>query len=150
MAKDGVKTNGFNKEKVRGFLKEVDKIDDWAASEHGKISNKTKERLGNVREHAESIGIQPRVMNAVIKEHRLRRKADGIRDDFADNIGQDDSAIVDQLDNVRLAAQLPLFGDPEDKPAKKPEKKAEPKKTESTVVELAKAAGASPSSGLKH
>lgn len=105
---DGLKTNGFASEKVQGFLKEVDKIDDWAASEIGKINNKKKEKLGDVRSAADQIGIKKSVFNATMKEHRLIRKADAVRDSFAAN-HEDDHDLVDQLDNVRLAAGLPLF-----------------------------------------
>lgn len=139
MSGDDIKTNGFAKTKVAGYLKEVDKIDEWAASEYGKISAKVKDRLNDVREAAEVIGIKKTVMNATIKRHRLQRKADDVRDHFAETIGQGNPDLVDQLDNVMLAAGMDLF-DAADERETKPQKKS----AKSQVEQIAEAAGVKP------
>lgn len=110
MAKDeGIKTNGFSKKKIKGFLAEVDKIDEWSKEQHDKISAQTADKMAGVRDSAENIGIKNSVLNTAIAEHRLRRKADAKRDEFAAKMGTDNSDLVDQLDAVRLAAGMPLF-----------------------------------------
>lgn len=121
---EALKTNGFQKEKVQGFLRSVDKIDAWAASEHGKISKKAQDQINDVRDAGERIGIKKRVLNSVIKRHRLQTKADAVPDEFADSVGagEGNTELIDQMQAVMLAAGLPLFD------GKAEEEKA-PKKT---------------------
>jgi hypothetical protein len=105
-ADEVIKTNGFSKKKIRQFLKDVDKADDWSASEHGKISQQMGDKINNVREAGEVIGIKKRVMNRLISIHRTNKKWREGRDDFVQGLGDNDAALGDQLDAVLLAAGL--------------------------------------------
>lgn len=114
---DGIKTNGFNKQKTKAFLAEWEKIEEWAASEIGKIAQKTRDKKEEVLDAAESIGINKSVFRKVAKEAKLLRQADEIRGTI------DDPDKVDQFDNVKLAAGMTLFdaAGVETPPAKKPQ-----------------------------
>lgn len=104
MTTEGLKTNGFNKKKVVGALKEwdtaqgeFDKIVEEAAAEFAEAKD-------NILGRMEEIGIKRSVMKAIVTEQKLLAKAAGIRNRFAE-----DADVQDQFDNVKVAAGLPLW-----------------------------------------
>lgn len=121
--------NGFNKAKIKTFIDEWTKIEEDAASKIGAIMSKVKTAKDNVLQHAEDIGIKRKVMRSVINEVKLRAKADGLRDAFADSV--EDEEVIDQRDRVASAAGLTLFeaAGVDAKEAKKPKAEKAPKKT---------------------
>ncbi len=131
-------TNGFNKQKVKGFIDEWQKIEDEASAKIGAIMSKVKSAKDNILEHAEGIGIKRKVMRNIITEVKLREKADAMRDEFAENNDED---MIDQRDNVALAAGLTLFDAAgiEAPESKKKAAKPDPKAIADKMDEIAKA-----------
>lgn len=115
MSEEGIKTNGFAKTKVQGFLKDWEK----AQEKRDEIVREANEALSaakdDILERAENLGIQRRVMRNVIAEVQDRARADARREKFAELIAdrEDKGLILDQRDAVALAADLPLFDQPE-------------------------------------
>lgn len=140
MAKDeGIKTNGFNKQKTTAFLKDLDRIEKEEGEAHAKISEKYAGQRETVKEAAEAIGINRRVLGKVSQERKLLRKIDSLRG----NLGDED--LIDQFDNVKLAGGMTLFdaagvdAPPQKKPApsgkKPPSKGGKPEVTKDVKIQ---------------
>lgn len=104
MAADtGIKTNGFNKQKVQSFKKQWEKAEAEAASIIGAAMQKCKEAKDDILAAADAAGIKKSVFRKVMKRSKLINQAEEIRESI------DDEDMVDQFDNVQLALGLPLF-----------------------------------------
>ena len=103
MSEDEGLTNSFSKTKVQKFKKEWERVEADAASEIGSIMKGVKDAKDGILESAEAIGIKKSVFKKVMKKAKLLRQAEEVRSSI------DDEEVVDQFDNVQLAAGLPLF-----------------------------------------
>lgn len=146
---DGVKTNGFDKAKVQTFIAEWEKTEADASEKIGRIMAKVKSDKDNILEAAENIGIARKVMRSVINEKKLRNKADAARDAFVEMLGDTDTKedMVDQRDNVALAAGLPLFDGEAEVDEPKPKKPKKGAKGTSPAKAAAKAAAGEEKTG---
>lgn len=111
MSEDGIKTNGFNKTKVAGFVKSWTAAEERCAETIAKAMAKCKGEKDDILAAADQIGIKGKVFKNVIAEIKLRAKADAKRDELAESLGEREDAgdVLDQRDAVAMAAGLPLF-----------------------------------------
>ena len=80
-------TNGFNPERIRGFVSEIEQEFDKLASEKGAFMERCKvirSRIDDVYKSAKAVGVPKTPLKAVVKTRKLERDLKDIRDDLED------------------------------------------------------------------
>lgn len=102
---DGIKTSGFSKAKLRGYLKAWDEAAAEYLSANGAAMKKKKDAMEDILGAVDQIGVKKSVWRKAMETLKFRKKAKGIRGTI------DDADTVDQFDVVCLALGIPLFDD---------------------------------------
>lgn len=107
MADDGaLKTNGFNSQKVTSLKRQWLDAEEAAASAIAKANAKKKGVIDSVLEAADQMGVKKSNFRKMMLEGKHLRNAEAVR---ADLEAKGDQDVLDQFDNLKVAAGMPLF-----------------------------------------